>query len=302
MNLLELDSNEGATVFRGIKIERKHPAQTMSSLDLENHVSQAAWKFFTHCRSDVAQRLGIGEMDLVITDVRIVGVRIDGHQVINPSGFTGRQLDIRLAISMAKQGVIGTQGIAVEGGSVRAFLLSEEEEIDHGYYIEVDQMSRIFIIDKDGIAHLVGFDWGLADVVGSVSEALSLPEETAFSIYKKYSRGEVSERLVRRLDKSFFKSIGALTNAVFMSLHNQGEFKGGDVPPVYLRAAFPVPDKLYRKQFTFGNRKFKFEEPKGEYDIHAFLENSMHGIYEDLNELARRRIKWATPSEPTVSR
>ena len=31
-------------------------------------------------------------------------------------------------------------------------------------------------------------------------------------------------------------------------------------------------------------------------DIEGFLEDGIHGIYEDLNELAKRRIKWATPS------
>src|SRR3989344_4961945 len=134
MKITDFSPGKAVTIFSTVKITREHPTQALTPVDLENHISQAVWKFYNDCRSEAADKLGKSEMDLVMTDARVVGVKIDGHQVINPSGFTGRELEIKLCISMA--GEKNNESVGVEGGSIRAHILSHSEDIDHGYYID----------------------------------------------------------------------------------------------------------------------------------------------------------------------
>src|SRR3989338_11055994 len=115
MKISDLGPDKAVTIFSTVKITREHPTQALTPIDLENHISQAVWKFYNDCRSEAADKLGKSEMDLAMTDVRVVGVKIDGHQVINPIGFTGRELEIKLCISMTGEGVTGMLGVGGGG-------------------------------------------------------------------------------------------------------------------------------------------------------------------------------------------
>ena len=295
MKITDFSPGKAVTIFSTVKITREHPTQALTPVDLENHISQAVWKFYNDCRSEAADKLGKSEMDLAMTDVRVVGVKIDGHQVINPIGFTGRELEIKLCISMT--GEKAGENVGVEGGSIRAHMLSHEEGIENGYYIEIDDsQSHIFSITNQRIAHLNSFDWGRLNLDKAVREKLDLDSKVAYLIYDQYAGGKVSEKMDRFLGRIFWGSFGEFINALSMNVRNEGALKLKEVPPVYIRSSFSLPEQVFRKRYPLGKKNISLKRAPSRLDIEGFLEDGIHGMYEDLNELARRRIKWATPS------
>ncbi|MDP3953672.1 MAG: hypothetical protein Q8P99_02540 [bacterium] len=295
MKIIDLGPDKAVTIFSTVRIVRDHPTKALTPVDLENHISQAVWKFYNECREEAAKRLDKSEVDLVLCDARVVGVKIDGHQVINPSGFTGRELEIRLCISMSAERT-NEQDLVVEGGSVRAHILSSESGLDRAYYTEIgERQSHIFCVDAHKIAYLNGFAWGREHIDRAIRERLDLDTDAAYLIYEQFASGAVSEKMNRFVGKAFWDTFSEFMNALSMNIRNDGGLKLKEVPPVYINAQFKLPEQVFRKHYAFGKKKFRLQEPPVELDLNIFLKDGLHGVYEELNQLARRRIKWATP-------
>ncbi|PIR97842.1 MAG: hypothetical protein COT89_02110 [Candidatus Colwellbacteria bacterium CG10_big_fil_rev_8_21_14_0_10_42_22] len=296
MKILELSSSEAVTIFSSVKIVREYPTRALTNIDLENYISQAVWKFFDKCRSEAAERLSVGEMELVLSDVRILGVKIDGHRVINPIGFTGRELEISLSLTVIGKGESDENVYMVEGASMRAYILSRLLNLDRAFYVESDQnKTGIYYINGSDIRYFSGFDWGGEHAVSALQEILEIDGDVLERVYRKYARGDVSERLDRRIGKPFYTNFGILVNGTLMNVRNAGAMRGKTPPIIYFNPLFPVPEGVYRKNFTFGRHKLRFQKPEDELDIETFMKDNIHGVYEDLNDLARRRISWLTP-------
>ena len=197
MKIKELDPGTVATIFSSVKVVRDHPAKVLTSLELENHVSQAAWKLFNQSRTVAAERLGIGEMELATTDVRVVGIRIDGHQVINPTGFTGRQLEIILSVSMSKEELLD-QGVPIEGGAVRAYMVADLNGLEKAYYIESNEgLTTVFSMDGGSVKHLSSFDWGRRDLISRIVEVFGI-KASINAVTTAPKRKAIGELMARR--------------------------------------------------------------------------------------------------------
>ena len=101
--ILDLDSRSAATIFSFIKIPRDNPREELGMVELENCLSQAIWKMFDGIRERISERLNVDGADLLLTDARVIGIKVDGHQIINPSGFTGKELEILLSVTMVRR-------------------------------------------------------------------------------------------------------------------------------------------------------------------------------------------------------
>ena len=123
--IIPMDSRSAVTVFKTVRLERPNPREELTLADLENSLAQAVWKFFDRLRFEAADRLRINEADLLLADVRVTGMKIDGHQVINPEGFTGHSLEFTLCLSLVRRDSLPVEddaGTVFEEGSVRAHL------------------------------------------------------------------------------------------------------------------------------------------------------------------------------------
>jgi len=297
MRIKEADPRLVVTMFSSVKVVRDHPTKALTPVELENYVSQAAWKFFNQSRATAAQRLEAGEMELDTTDVRVVGIKIDGHQVINPTGFTGRQLEIVLSVSMSRE-KFSTQEAPVEGAAVRAYMMLALDGSSKAYYIEVgEELTTVFAMDDGSIRHISSFDWGRKDIISLIEDSFEIEERYIWPVYERYAQAQMSEKLSRKFDKVFFDSLMSFENALSMIVRNEGILKKLDNPPVYVHAHFDLPDKIFRKRFNFDTKKhLTLQKVEEKLDIEEFLTEGMNEIHEELNEVARRRIKWATPT------
>ena len=295
--ILDLDSESAVTLFSFVEITRDNPDEEFGLIDLENYISQAIWKLFDKLRENAAGRLGIDEADLILADARVMGIKIDGNHVINPQGFTGKKLEILLGITMVRREKFVEDMHLFEGGSIRAYLLAKELGFTDAFYVEIgDGNTGVFSISSAGISRIGGFDWGNRDIVKSIEGAFDISPFVAEGIYTRYATGMVSDNLAKRLDKVFYESLGDFVNGVTMTMR---EFLGPrktKAPSVYLRSFFPLPEGIHRKRYAFGNGRIRFLKPIGDYDLKVFVDDDIHNIYNELNQLARRRIKWLMPS------
>ncbi len=297
--ILDLDSKSAVTIFSLVTIPRDNPRQELGLTDLENYISQAIWKTFDQCRREAAERFGENEADLLLTDARVMEIRIDGHPVINPHGFTGSKLDVLLAITMVKRDkFIEEAEIILEGGSVRAHLLAKNQNVEDAIYAEIkDDTATFFRITPERIAYLSEFEWGERELAGLLQEELGLADRaTARAIHDRYAEGNLSEKTSKKIEKIFYDAFHTFINGGIMAMKNFLKPHSDKLPPIYLKSFFPLPQSVYRKQFAFDGKKVKFLKPDDSLALQDFVDDSIHGTYEELNQLARRRIKWLMPT------
>ena len=92
--ILSLDSSFATTMYSSVSLVRTNPKDVIDEADLDNLISQAIWRFFDKHRFRVAQKMNVDEVDVLLTDVRIRDIRIDGHRVVNPIGFKSKAVEI----------------------------------------------------------------------------------------------------------------------------------------------------------------------------------------------------------------
>lgn len=297
--ILDLDSKSAVTIFSLVTIPRDNPRQELGLTDLENYISQAIWKTFDQCRSEAAARLEVNEVDLLLTDARVMEIRIDGHPVINPQGFTGSRLEVILAITMVKRDkFIEEADIILEGGSVRAHLLAKGENLSDAVYIEVkDNATTFFHITSHRTAYLSEFDWGERELIKLLKEELGLAtDQTAQAIYLRCIQGELGEKATKKVNKIFHDAFSTFVNGGVMTLKNFLKPRSDKLPPIYLKSFFPLPTSVYRKRYDFNGKKIRFLNISNDLALQDFVGDSIHSAYEELNELAKRRIKWLMPT------
>ncbi len=297
--ILDLDSKSAVTIFSLVSIPHDNPRQELGLTDLENYISQAIWKTFDQCRKEAAVRLEVDEVDLLLTDARVMEIRIDGHPVINPHGFTGSKLDVQLAITTVKRDkFVEEADIILEGGSVRAHLLAKNENLGDALYIEIkDDATTIFRIAPDRIAYLSEFEWGEKEIINLLKEELALQDDdSAKQIHLRYALGNLSEKVAKKMDKLFYNAFNAFINGGVMALKNFFKPPSDKLPPIYLNSFFPLPTSVYRKRFSLDGKQIKFQSPANALALHDFVSDSIHDAYSELNQLAKRRIKWLMPT------
>ncbi len=297
--ILDLDSKSAVTIFTLVTIQHDNPRQEIGLTDLENYISQAIWKTFDGCRNEAAERLQVNEVDLLLTDARVMEVRIDGHPVINPHGFTGKKLDVLLALTIVKRDKFTEDAdIILEGGSVRAHLLAKSQSLKDAIYIEVkDNTTTIFHITPERIAYLSEFNWGEKELTELLKEELGLADDhSAKELHLRHVEGNLSEKAAKEVDKIFYNAFGTFINGGVMTIKNFLKPRVGSLPPIYLKSFFPLPESVYRKRFSFDGKKIRFLNVTDALALQDFVDDSIHSTYGELSQLAKRRIKWLMPT------
>jgi len=300
--VLGLDSNSAVTVFSSVAVPHESRGE-ISEADLENYLSKAVWKSFDFLRSEAAERLEVNEVDLILSGARVVGIKVDGHEVLNPHGFIGKGLEISLCVTMVKRGVLEVHEgkdkslpEVFERGSATAYLLSKSLDIDYLMYIESgDTLTRVFLVTPMRTSYLGEFNWGSVDIAKVYAENFGVPEETGFEIYDKFVLGDASLVVLEKSRRLFYSAFKKFVDGLTLQMRNVSELGFRKVPPIYIRAVFPLPEELGKKTFVLGRRRAKVKRLEEKIDVSDLVNNPPYNVYEWLNQLAKRRIKWLMP-------
>lgn len=247
-----LDSLLATTKYASISLVRPNAKEVIDEADLDNLISQAIWRFFDKHRFRIAQKMGIDEVDVLLTDVRIRDIRIDGHRVVNPIGFKAKSVEVFFSQTFVSRGFMAELREAVpreqiellvEAGTALSHVLAQAHDGGAFYMANLfPSHTAVFAAAHPHFGHEDSFAWGGDNLVRYVSRSLHVDPETAVAVIRAYAESEGSEQFLKKFEGVVTHELGSFANGV-ESLVDR------DVPDVYLNPFFPIPEVVFSSRF-----------------------------------------------------
>lgn len=250
--IISLDSRLGTTLYSSISLVRSNPKEVIDEADLDNLISQAIWRFFDKNRWRIAKKMEIDEVDVLLSDVRIRDLRIDGHRVVNPLGFKAKSVEIIFSQTLvgrelmrAVKDLIPKENITLitEAGTALSHVFSRVLEEENFYLANLfPGHTSVFSVAGLRLAHHDGFDWGGDNLIHFLRRQFCLDPDTADSLIQNYVAGNASQGFLRRFENILVKELYGFSNGIESLLPDEQS-------AVYLNSFFTVPPIVYSGRF-----------------------------------------------------
>lgn len=319
--IVGLDSHLASTIYSSVALMRDHYKELIDEPELDNLISQAIWKFFDRSRNRVAGKLGVADLDILLTDVRIRGIKLDGHKVVNPIGFKAKTAEIQFSQTFLSREVIDSFKdlvplnqvvLTTENGPACSSVISKANLKDNFLLVNLFQHKTVMFSTDNGYhSYCDQINWGENNLKRSLSNELALDEETAGAIIGRYMSNAISPAFRRRLEALLMKEVSGLADGLGSVL------KRLDTRCVYLNPYFELPALFntgFRNQLkksvvleqptldlisqNFGfDIKFKnTAEAQSAFCLVSLLFEWYLAPRDDkMSQLAKRRVRWLSP-------
>ncbi len=323
-----LDPGLATSVYGAVNLEREHSKDPIVEPDIENMISQGIWKMFDRERVRAALKMGVREVDLILSDVRVEEVRLDNHRVLDPRGFTARTMSVRLIETLLPASLLdefhavfpkAKNVYFTEGGGVNARSITLGLGVREAFlYLEIfSAVTDVFAVHGDRIAYVDTLPWGVRDFERNIAEAFSVSETIAREMIARSITNRASPHFLRRMEKILLGACDALAVSLEKAVRHESlsdayvEFFAGfdrtdDV------AERQIPQVIFSGHFrTRSGERVRFlrvgrdgGEPAGEEDggitrsawderARSALSHFFFSPSDDtLNKVARRRARW----------
>lgn len=268
--IISLDSDFSSTIYSSISLVRDNAKDPIDDAELDNLVSQAVWRFFDRHRGKVAQKLKVNDFDIILTDVRVEGIKLDGHRVINPSGFKARSLEINLCQTFTTRSIINELKAILplhniqfisEAGAAWSHAIARSSRKPQFLLANIfSDKTLTFLADDNHLIYHDSFNWGEENLNKAVSEEFGVEPVVARDIISLYRNNQTSETFARKLDRILMKELHLLANFLNVSLSQS------DIRLVYLHPFFDLPDLAFSAGF------------RNKFDCSAKIERISHGF------------------------
>lgn len=221
---------KGATFSFGYK--RDDQKQKIDLPELKNIIQKIQWKAFNKIRQDLAEESGISEIEAKLINAAIVDVKIDGYQVTNPLGFQGKEITLSVFNAYAPLIHLGAlNSIAKELNLDLLFVAAEPYAIARG--VEIDFRGDAIFIDigggttdialvrEGGLEGIKSFALGGRAFTKRLAENLGVSFDEGEQIKLKYSKGDLSSAVKKKITDIFRQDIKVWLSGVNLAL---GEF------------------------------------------------------------------------------
>ena len=316
--ILSLDSKFATTVYSSISLVRPHPKEVIDEADIDNLISQAIWRFFDRNRLKVAQKMDIDDVDVLLSDVRIRGIKLDGHKIVNPIGFKAKAVEIFFSQTFVVRDfmrgfreLLSKDSIALitETGTAMSHILSRALVRDRFFVANLfPNQTSVFLADSGRLSHHDSFDWGENDLTHLLDRYLHIDQATAKSLIQTYANGNASENFSRRFENILAKELQMFANG----LESLSENEPMDIylnpfflmPPVVFTSRFnsrfqkplkllPLSTNLITEKFGYDVQFKKSAQVKNLFSfLAAFLEINFLPQNDKMSHLANRRVRW----------
>lgn len=321
--LVLLDSKLATTIYSAVSLVRDNPKDAIDDADLDNLISQAVWKFFDRQRAKVAAKMNVNDFDLLLTDVRIGNIKLDGHRVINPIGFKARTAEIQLGQTFTTRQIINelkeilpmasVQFIS-EAGVVWSHVINHAQEEKKFVFANIfSGETQMFFSDGFRISHGASKEWGEKNLVACVGDRLQIKPEVSRAIIAKYNQGDASPAVIKKIENFLLEELESLAAGLNPVISDLG------ARDVYLNFFFDAPPAVFSGSFKnkFGrslniagvihdlisdNYHFQLKYRKEAYKKTAFplfasvIETTFLPHYEKMSQMAKKRLRWLSPS------
>ncbi|MBI5733041.1 hypothetical protein HY967_03735 [Candidatus Jorgensenbacteria bacterium] len=312
--IVGLSSHNATTIESTVNLKRFDPKAVLDEAELDSLIFRSLWEFLNHYRTWAAKKMGIPEMELVLSGVEVTDVRLGPHRVFNPLGFSGRDFLLRLRGTFVARKFINSierlrrwahDTIIVEGESVlTAAIAALNDLVVHATH----ESTRIFAARDYEQLFLKEYPWGFGHIVRAVAKNFSVDDEVARRIIDRYSHHYVSPRIRRLTEKILREEI----NSLFTMIAPISRGVRDNQPLTHFYFRFPIPsiveswlNKPYARLAVFDERLksqgFTLDvskdvagfSPKVHQSTLALLFQSVpRAQYEFLNQFLKRRARW----------
>ncbi|MBU4348014.1 hypothetical protein KJ671_00715 [Patescibacteria group bacterium] len=317
--ILNLDSSLASTVYSSVSLIRSKPKELIDEADLDNLISQVIWKFFDKHRSKVSKKMGIEEIDVLLGDVRIRGIKVDGHKVVNPLGFKAKSVEIYLSETFTIRDFIkGIREImplnkivfVSEAGTILSHTLFDSIEENNPLFLVnlFPNQTSIFKASVGHLHHIDNFNWGGNALVEKLRNNFKLDNAVAKTVIETYNRNDGSPRFIKKLENIFIEESRSLINGIESLASEEGA--------VFINPYFNFPSCLISDRFQSKfNKKFKLQLLSTDSIMKSFgftvqfnksvkkirnlatlssvlLELSLMPKNKKISYLANRRVRW----------
>ncbi|MFA5870822.1 MAG: hypothetical protein WC842_02955 [Candidatus Paceibacterota bacterium] len=296
--ILALRAENVATIESSVSVSRVHQDELIDEGELDGLLFHALWSFLNKFRPLAAKKLNTSELDLVIANIAVFGVKLQGHSVFNPLGFSGKEIEFSFRVSfisrsllpmlekIAKRSEIGP--IVSERGAILASMVSKP-----GILFDVDRTRTLWYEMGDECGFRGFINWGYSDIYTSLGNMFGVSPEYARNLIPRFSSRRISLRIkgvIEKVVRDEYKRFKDYADASLKEEHHEllrGEgriihFEDENVSLVFSSdERYKISDNmLFSGKTTF---------------FALVLFPYVHPQYEYLNQLLRRRAKWLVP-------
>jgi len=223
--------------------EREDQKQKIELPELKNIIQKIQWKAFNKIRQDLAEESGISEIEVKLINATIVDVKIDGYQVTNPLGFQGREITLGVFNAYAPLMHLGAINSIAKALNLELLFIAAEPyaiarsvDIEGGgdaIFIDIGGgTTDIALMRQGGLEGIKSFALGGRAFTKRLCDNLSLDFAQAEQIKLKYSSGEISSGVKKKISDIFRQDIKVWLSGVNLALN---EFsKLSPLPPKIL--------------------------------------------------------------------
>ena len=249
--ILSLDSKLATTIYSSVPLVRQMPGEIIDDADMDNLISQAIWRFFDRQRERVAQKMGIDDIDVLLSDVRIRGIKIDGHKVINPIGFKAKFVEFYFSQTFIVRDFIrGLKEIlpaeklvfVTEAGTVLAHAVLNILKPDHLFLANLFSDQTILYTASPGkLRYLDHYEWGQNNLLSHLKNQLRVDSEVARAIIGVYNQNQASPMFLKRFENILIKELQIFLNGLELILDKEQA-------RVYLNPYFELPSIIFSQR------------------------------------------------------
>lgn len=316
--ILNLDSQLATTVYSSIPLVREKAGEIIDEADADNLISQAIWRFFDRQRIKIADKMGAEEIDILLTDVRIRGVKVDGHKVINPIGFRAKSVEVFFSQTFltrdflrALREVLPLEKVVLvgEAGTVLAHSLSRILNQGHLFLVNVFfGKTVLYAASPARFSHLDNYQWGQNNLLKALDEQLAVESITGRRIIDLHNEDRGSPLFLKRLENILMNELRIFLNGL-ESIINQ------DSAQIFINSYFNLPNLVFSPRLhSRSDRGFRLISLSTGFDMEKFgfkvkfkksaviknLANLLAVFWElsslpkedKLSHLAKRRARW----------
>lgn len=305
----------GAVRIVPFRFVRQTQSAPLEHTELENFLAQLSQKAFLEFRADVAEELGIDELDAILVESKPFAYRADGSSVSSPIGHKSKEIHGFLELLFTTRDAFDLMQPTIYSGNPVFMTLHDKSEL---MSLKKMGMTKISLLEfsEEGGARILKFDldkrndepmsrksvaWSPSRFMTRLEELWNVDHKTATYIYFRYLKDEISPKLRAQIERIWNKETGILFSAL-----KQAGAKG----EVYVKTWMPLPLTLPARQkgitlleFPFGDifekLGFTFEGKLSELapgeafaQLSPFVECYYDSSDPQVSHSLRRRIHW----------
>lgn len=318
-----LDHRRATTLVGAVSLMRSDAKAELKSAEVANLVSQGVWKLANGQRAVAAAKMGIPEVRVRLADADVTHIKLNGHRVVNPIGFTAKAVELYCRETFVDRDVFAAlekmltddnlAGVGESSAMLAGFVARLHPQQDAIFVSAGARESVLYRLRQGTISFLDSVLWGTETLLDGVAKQFGVDAATAHSMLARYGRKEVSASMSAALERAASGELAILAHAISSHQSHDGAV------PVYVHATVMLPAFLFDPAFsrrlgfqlslTEVNERFigkhtgfvvQWQQQRGQDQrtIDAFV-NAIADFYSTshtsiLTAAAKRRARWAS--------